>query len=214
MRTCILSQSTHTEIISRSLDPSILWHKLRLLILYFRYLTENMLTTLPRELFHNLRALNYLWVRSLGFMLNGYERFALFSKPTRIFILSHFRFSHVVELSLTWIVDWKTHVFCYCILQARTCILSQSTHTEIISGSLDPSILWHKLRLLILYFRDLSQNKLTTLPRELFHNWTALTFLWLGFLWFVLNGNESFALFSKPTRISCVAILALVTLLN
>ena len=73
---------------------------------------------------------------------------------------------------------------------------------------------WHKLRLSILCFRDVSQNKLTTLPRELFHNLTALNNLWVRSLWFVLNGNGSFALFSNPTQIFCVAILALLTLSN
>ena len=215
MQTCILSQSTHTEIISRSLDPSSLWHKLRLLILYFRGLSQNKLTTLPRELFHNLTALNYLCVRSLWFVLNGNEKFALFSNPTGIFCVAVFAlYSHGVQLNLTWIVDWKTLLFYNCILQVWTCTLSQSTYTEIISRRLDPSSLWHKLRLLILYFMVLSKNKLTNLPRELFDNLTALKNLWVRSLWFAFNGNDSLVLFPKPTRIFCVAIFALVTVSN
>ena len=202
MQTCILSQSTHIEIISRSLDHSSLWHNLRLLILYSRGLSENKLTTLPRKLFHILTALKFLWVRSLWFVLNGNESFALFSNPTQFVLVAIIALnSDGVQLNLTWIAVWKTLFFYNCLLQVRTCILSQSTHTEIISRSLDPSSLWHKLRLLILYFRGLSQNKLTTLPRELFHNLTALKYLWVRSLWFVLNGNEKFALFSDPTGI-------------
>ena len=119
----------------------------------------------------------------------------LSSESRHLVLRCHFRFSHGVQLSFTWIVDWKTLLFYNCILQVRTRKLSQSTHTEIIHTSFDPSSLWHKLRLLILYFKFLYENKLTTLPRELFHNLTALNYLWVLSLWFVLNRNESFALF-------------------
>ena len=148
MRTRILSRSTSTQIISRSLDPSSLWHKLRLLILYFRYLSQNKLTTLPRELFHNLKALERLWVGFLWFVLNGNGTFHFFLSRLGLFAC-HFRFSHGVELNLTWIVRWKTLLFCNCNLQVRTRILSQSTPTQIMSRSFDPSSLWQKLRLLI-----------------------------------------------------------------
>ena len=148
-------------------------------------------------------------------MLNGNESFALFSNPTQFVFVAIFALnSHGVQLNLTWIADWKMLLFCNCILQVRTRILSEWTHTEIISRSLDPSSLWHKLRLLISYFRYLSENTLTNLPRELFDNLTALKKLWVRSLWFVLNGNESFALFPNTNRIFCVAIFGLVTVSN
>ena len=104
MRTCIISQLTDTEIVSRTRGLPSLWCKLRLLVFCFRFLSNNKLTNLTRESFHNIKTLKYLWVHSVWFVLNGNERFALFSNPTKIFCC-HSRFSQCLGC----------HFLCACV---------------------------------------------------------------------------------------------------